>query len=100
MIVKFLVSVHLAFGIIRFVVTVVFEVLYVSEFNKFVRSNHETFDKGLLVIFRVNTTLLVSFTIVTSFSSINGLSVSKNGLSVSKKHNLSNQIQNKINIHH
>ena len=70
--VKFLVSVHLAFSIIKFVVFTV-----VSDTNSCDPSNQETLDKGLLEICRVNTTLSVSLAIITAFSSIDGLSVIK-----------------------
>ena len=77
--VKFLVSVHLALCIVNIVVTDldVFEVGKVSDTNSCVLLNHDTSDKGLLEIVRVNTTLSVSFTIITSRSSIDGLSVGK-----------------------
>ena len=70
-------SVHLAFCIVNFVVTDVFEVFEVSDSNNSVPLNHDTDGNGLLRISRVNSTLLVSFTTITSFSSIDGLSVGK-----------------------
>lgn len=70
--VKFLVSVHLAFSMIKLVVFTV-----VSDTNSCDPSNQETLDKGLLEICRVNTTLSVSLVIITAFSSIDGLSVIK-----------------------
>ena len=76
--VKFLVSVHLAFCIVNIVVTDVFEVIEVSDSNNSVPSNHDTDGgKGLLRISRVNSTLVVLFTTITPFSSIDGLSVGK-----------------------
>ena len=75
--VKFFVSVHFAFCMLYFVHTEVFEVSTVSDFNNIVPSNHDTFDKGLLKISRLNSIVSVSFTTITSLISINGLSVGK-----------------------
>ena len=77
-IVKFLVSVHFACCMIYFVSTDVFEVFIVVDCNKIVSSNHDTFDKGLLLITPVNSTVSVSFTTTTSLFSIDGLSKEKN----------------------
>ena len=70
--VKFLVSVHEAFFIVRLVISA-----KVCVFKSSVPSYQEILDKGLLSISRVSTTLFVSFTKVRVFPLITGLSVQK-----------------------
>lgn len=70
--VKFLVSVHLVFSMMKVVVFTA-----ISDFNNCRPSYQETFANGLLEISLVSTTLSVSFTTLTSRSSMDGLSVSK-----------------------
>ena len=70
--VKFLVSVHEAFSIVRLVISA-----KVCVFKSSVPSYQEILDKGLLSISRVSTTLFVSFTKVRVFPLITGLSVQK-----------------------
>lgn len=68
--VKFFESVHFASSITRIAVFVA-----VWVFKSFVPSYHETFDKGLLSIIRIRTTLSVSLTTVWALFSISGPSV-------------------------
>ena len=70
--VKFLVSVHRAFSMIRWVLWTVS-----SNFNNREPSYHETMDRGLLDMFPVSIALSVSFTIVTAWILIDGPTLNK-----------------------
>ena len=70
--VKFLVSVHEAFFIVRLAIAT-----EVSVFKSSAPSYQEMSDKGLLSISRISSTLSVSFTMVLVFSWITGLSDQK-----------------------